>query len=283
MGIEAENDREPLDLTEEQEVGFADEEPEQHEEQPTEQAEEDDGEVVITFGDEDAEEEADATPLVKKLRDQVRTLQRQVRQKVPAAEANDPEPVIPARPSLEAVDYDQDRFDRLYEEREKAIVEHAAWQRRNEEREAARKRQAEEQTKQVEQQVRALGVTDYEDRASAVRDRLSDQQIAVLINATDNPAKLLYALGRSETKLEELASIDNLAKFAARVGILEREIKVSKKRPPAPESKVRGATGTFASSAVEAKIDKLERDFAAGKITDRTEIMNLKRQLRNAA
>lgn len=273
MPIDADGENEPLDLTTEQEIGFADEQSEQTEQQTEPEAVE---ETVITFGDEDAAEE-DETPLVKRLRDQLRQAQRANRQRNTAADNGDPEPVIPPRKPLEAFDYDQDKFDEAQEAREQAIRDHAAWERRQSEREAARKRAEEEEAKQVEQQVKSLGVSDYMERAAAVRDRLSDQQMAVLINAADNKAKLLYALGRSETKLDELASIDNLAKFAARIGQLEKEIKVTKRQAPAPESRVRGATASTAVTSDEKEIERLERE--AERTGDRSKVIAYRRQM----
>jgi hypothetical protein len=278
MDIEAEDGNEPLELTEAQEtaeVGFEDEQQgEQHEEALTEP----EPETEIGFGDE-GDVEADDTPLVRKLRDQLRQAQRQLKQgKVSPADEGDPEPAIPSRPSLEALEYDQDRFDAALEERDAAVQAHAEWKVRQADRDRARQRIADEQAKTVEQQRKALGVSDYEARAAAVKDRLSDGQLAVLINGAENPAKLIYALGRSETKLEELAGIDNLARFAARVGQLERDVKVSKRTAPAPESRVRGATASVAVTSSDKELAKLEAE--ADKTGDRSKVIQYRRQMR---
>jgi hypothetical protein len=274
MQIDADNGNEPLELTEDQEVAFADEAPEQVEAEPEE-------ETVIAFADE-GEDVEDDTPVVRRLRDQLRQTQRQLRQVTRApVQSDDPEPTIPARPSLESVDYDQDKFDELSEKREKAILERAAWERRNEDRERDRKRQEEDQVKHIEQQKRSLGVSDYDARAEAVRERLTDAQMAVLLNGADNAVKLIYALGRSDIKLSELASIDNLAKFAARVGQVERDIKVTKKQPPAPQSRIRGATASTAVTSDAKYLEQLERE--ADRTGDRSKIVAYNRQLRQSA
>lgn len=273
MFDDASDDTQPLDLTEDQEVGFEDEAPEQHEEPQPEPVEE----TVITFSDE-ADAPEDETPLVKKLREQLRQAQRANRQRTIAETNDDPEPTVPPLRSLESFDWDQDKFDEYVANRDKAVEERAEWKVRQAEREAARKRQADEEAKQVEQQVRSLGVSDYAERASAVRDALSDQQMAVLINAAENKAKLLYALGRSEAKLQELASIDNLARFAARIGQLEKEIKVTKRQAPAPETRVRGATASTAVTSSEKELERLERE--AEKTGDRSKIIAYRRALR---
>lgn len=241
------------------------------------------GETIISFGD-DAEDGEDDTPLVRKLRDQIRDRDRKLAQmRREPANNEDPEPVIPELKEYDdpEFEYDTSRFNGYIRKRDKAVAAHAEWKVRQAERDNARKRVADDQAKQVEQQKRALGVTDYDDRAASVRDRLNDQQMAVLINATDNPAKLIYALGRSEIRLEELAGIDNLAKFAARVGQLERDIKVGKKQAPAPETRVRGATAAAAIRTNDKELERLERE--ADRTGDRTKIQQYKRQLRRQA
>lgn len=258
-------DHEPLELT--QEVGFADEP--QEELAPEE-------EVVVSFGDE-PEEGVEETPLIKQLRDQNRQQARELKRLRGSPPSNDadPEPTIPEEPELEAFDYDPDKFKEANRAREKALLAHMDWKQRNAERTAAQQRAADEQAKQTEQQKRALGVTDFETRAATVKDRLTEQQLAVLINASDNPAKMLYALGRSETRLEELAGIDNLAKFAARAGQMEKDIRVSKKTAPAPESRVRGATASTAVTGSDKELAKLEAE--AAKTGDRSKLAAYRR------
>lgn len=271
-------DDEALDLVDAQ---TEDLEPEGDEPEFAEDGDEDGGETVISFGDE-AEDEREASPLVNRLRGQLRQALGRLRERDTAANDGDPEPAIPARPSLEAMEYDQDRFDAAVDARDAAVAAHAEWKARQSGRESARQRVADDQAKRIEQQRRALGVSDYEDRSAAVRDQLSDQQMAILINATDNPAKLIYALGRSETRLGELAGLDNLAKFAARVGQLEGELKVSKKKAPAPESRVRGAT---ASTALAGNTDKhlAKLEAEADRTGDRSAVIAYNRQKRQQA
>lgn len=271
MDTEAESTDEPLELTEE----ALDEDAAEFEE--VQQGE--DGETVISFSDE-PEEGQEETPLVKRLRDQLRQAQRQNRQRTMAAEDNDPEPVVPElkRSDDEEFGWDPDKHADYVTKRDAAVVAHAQWQARQTERANARKRIDEEQAKQVDQQKRALGVSDYEERANAVRDRLNEQQLAVLINATDNPARLLYALGRSEARLDELAGIENLAKFAARIGQLEGQIKVTKRKAPAVEQQVRGATASTAISNSDKHLEKLEKE--ADRTGDRSKVIAYRRQLK---
>lgn len=237
---------------------------------------------VIGFA-EDGEDEEDDTPLVKRLRDQVRTLQRSRRAPQQPA-ANDPEPVVPERPrSLADFDYDEDRFNAAIDAYEGKKDEHASWQRREETRKADRERAAEDQGRQLEQQRKALGVDEsvYKARAAKVYDALSEQQVAVLVEAADNPSRLIFALGGSDTRLDMLAGQEKLAKFAAMVGTMEKEVKMGKKSPPPPESRVRGATAPVAAGSSDKKLAALQAK--AEKTGDRSELIAYKASLKSRA
>lgn len=261
-------DTDTLVLEEEDVVGFEGEE--------TPEAD-NENEVVIAFSDDEQEEE---TPLVKKLRDQLREAQRQSRRvRNSPADDNDPEPQVAERPrSVGDFDYDEDRFNAALDAHLAAKDSHAEWKARQAARDSARQATQDEQAKRVEQQKNALGVADYDTRSAAVKDTLSDAQLAILINGADNPAQLIYALGRSQTRLTLLAGEDNLARFAVMLGKMEKEIKVTKRTAPAPESQVRGATGTLSSGAPDKHLARLERE--AEKTGNRSAVQAYKRQLK---
>jgi hypothetical protein len=237
---------------------------------------EDEPEVVIAFSDDEQEEE---TPLVKKLRDQLREAQRQSRRvrNAPADDA-DPEPVVSERPrSVADFDYDEDRFNAALDDHIAAKEQHGEWKLRQSARDNARQATQDEQAKRVEQQRNALGVSDYDARSATVKDTLSDAQLAILINGADNPAQLIYALGRSQTRLGLLAGEDNLAKFAVMLGKMEKEIKVTKRSAPNPESQVRGATASLTQTE-DKHLAKLERE--ADKSGDRSKVIAYRREQR---
>lgn len=266
---------EPLELTEEVED---DEVPPVEDDEP-----EIVDEVVVGFADDDDDiDDDEAPPLVKKLRDQIRERDKklaQYRRNPPANDAADPEPTIPARPTAEDYEYDPDRLKVAEDAYFAAKESHVEWKIRERDRVAARQRAQDDQAKQIEQQKRALGVGDYEDRAKTVKDALTDAQMAVLINGADDPAKMIYALGRSQTRLDALADESNLAKFAVKLGRMEKEIKVSKRKAPAPESRVSGATASISSSSAR-ELDRLEKE--AARTGDRTKIAEYRRRMKAA-
>lgn len=278
MNLENEEaiDTEELILTDEVEVQDVEAEVEGDEEG------EDDPEVVIGFAD-DAEAEADDTPLVKRLRDQLREAQRQAKRayREPANDA-DPEPQVPARPRSTAdFDYDEDRFNAALDDYEAKKDEHAEWKLRQTQREASRRAVQDEQARKIEQQKSALGVSDYDARSSVVKDALTEGQLAVLINGADNPAQVIYALGRSQSRLDMLSGEQNLARFAVMLGKMEKDIKVSKRTAPSPDSPVRGATGSLAATGTDKKLAALEKE--AERTGDRSKIAAYRRQLRKTA
>lgn len=271
----AAGDDDDLELTDDQALPDDDEQLEAGEGQP------EDGETIITFDDE-ADDEADEPALVKKLRDEIRARDRTIAQirRTPANAANDtdPEPDIPPIPDIEEFNYDRAPYDAAVKARDEAVAAHAEWRVRQNERQAARDRVADEQTRQIEQQKKALGVSDYEERSSVVKESLSDAQLAILVNGASNPARLIYALGRSPAKLAQIGAEDNLAKFAVMIGGLEKEIKVTKRSAPAVDTPVRGATGSAALLSSDKKLAELEKK--AEKTGDRTAVVAYKRQLR---
>lgn len=263
-------DTDTLVLEDDDVVGFEEEETAEAGDEPS---------VVIAFSDDEQEEEPE---LVKKLRDQIRDRDRKLAQfrRSPAPD-NDPEPQVAERPrSVADFDYDEDRFNAALDDHLAAKDQHSEWKTRQAARDSARQATHDEQAKRVEQQRNALGVADYDTRAASVKETLTDAQLAVLINGADNPAQLIYALGRSETRLTLLAGEDNLARFAVMLGKMEKEIKVTKKSAPAPESMVRGATATFTKSD-DKHLARLEKE--AEKTGNRSKIQAYKRQLKQKA
>lgn len=238
---------------------------------------------LIGFADEEEADDPDAPALVKKLREQIRERDRKLAQfrkaPVTATPESDPEPVVPARKTITDFDYDQDKFDAYDDQRAAALEARAEWKVRQNQRDQQRQAAQAEEAKRIEQQKRALGVNDYEQQSNRVRDVLSEQQLAVLINGADDPAKLIYALGRSEARLADLASVENLAKFAAKVGVLERDIKVMKRKAPPPEPQVRGATASTEISN-DKTLARLEAE--ADRSGDRSKVIAYKRQQREA-
>lgn len=238
-------------------------------------------EAFVGFADEDSGEEVEQTPLVRQLRAQIRELSRKNAATGRTQANDDPEPIISPRPkSLADFEYDEDRFNAAMDKHLDDTKAHDQWGKRQEERKAASERAAEDRQRKVEMQRGALGVSDFDEKAAAVKDRLSDVQLGILLEGTDNAAALIYALGRSETKLDQLAAETNLTRFAVLVGKLETAVKMGKRQPPQPETRVRGGNASV-REGFDSQLEKLEKE--ADRTGDRSKVIAYKRAQRNAA
>lgn len=235
-------------------------------------------EVTITIGDEPApvDEEARAPDWVRELRKSHRELQRKNReleqrlQGTPAAT-----PALGKKPTLDDFDYDAEKYETALESWYDTKRKHDAAAA---EADKAKERVAAEWQAKLDtyaQHKAALKVTGYGDAEARVEEALNGDQQAVLIKALDNPATVVYALGRDAARLKDLAAITDPIMFAAAISKLEGKLKVTTRNaPPPPEKKVTGSAPI--SGTVDSNLDRL-RDEAA-KTGDYTKVLAYKRQ-----
>jgi hypothetical protein len=96
-----------------------------------------------------------------------------------------------------------------------------------------------------------------------------------VLQGADNPALVIYALGKNPKKAAELAKIEDPVKFAFAVAKLEKELKVTnRKAAPAPERMV-SSTGRV-SGAVDSTLERLRAE--AEKTGNYTKVLQYKRQ-----
>jgi hypothetical protein len=264
------------------------EEVEQLEEVEAEAVEDEDDGVVVTIGDETPTEEQDdkaAPAWVKDLRKAQRELQRENRELKAERDreraAKTPKiPEVGKKPTLEDCDYDGDKFEQ----------ELTAWH--------DRKRQADQiardQESAHEEQQRAwqerlnvyataktdLKAKDYDDAEATVLGSLNETQQGIVIQGADNPALVVYALGKNPKKAAELAAIKDHVKFAFAIAKLETQLKVqNRKAPPAPE-KVPSGAGKI-SGTVDSHLERLREE--AAKTGDMSKVVAYKRQQKEKA
>ncbi|HTH09183.1 MAG TPA: hypothetical protein VMA55_06415 [Acidovorax sp.] len=287
MSNQAEETEVVEDVAEEQEEE-SEVEHEEVEQTESEQADESEasesGEVVVSIGDEspssEDEESATAPEWVKNLRKERRELIKRVReyeakeqQQTKAAQAVQVGP----KPTLEAADYDAEKFEAqltAWHDRKRAADEQERKQR-----EAAEADQKAWNAKleNYSRQKAALKVADYEDTEAQAMEFLTGTQPQIIVAGADNPAQVIYALGKNPTKAKELASITDPVKFAFAVAKLETQVKVTqRKAAPLPESKVSGSGRVPVSG--DAKLKQLEEK--ADRTGDRTELVNYRRALK---
>lgn len=240
----------------------------------------DDGETVIAFSDDEQEEEPE---LVKKLRDEIRERDRklaQLRRAPTAINTDDPEPQVSAEPgSIAEFDYDEDRQRAAWKQHTADLAAHAEWEKREDRRKSDLQRAQTDRAKRAEQQRSALGINDFDARSDRVHEMLSANQIAILLDGADDAPRLIAALGApgAHARLALLAGEENLAKFAVTLGKMEKEIKVTKRTAPPPESRVVGATAQLSTQA-DKHLERLERE--AEKSGDRSKVIAYRREQR---
>lgn len=242
-------------------------------------------EVIVSIGEETPpqEQEQRAPEWVRELRKSHRELQRQNRELQARLQTSQTEtkPVsLGPKPTLDGYDYDAEKY-------EEAL---ANWfdQKRQADEQIAQSRQAEESQRQAWQnkldaygKARAgLRVKDFDDAEMAVQEVLNVTQQGVVLQGAENPALLVYALGKNPKRAKELADIKDPVKFAFAVAKLETQLKVTnRKAAPPPEKTVRG-TGSL-SGVSDSTLERLREE--AAKTGNMSKVLAYKRQLRQKA
>jgi phage shock protein A len=248
------------------------------------EATEESDEITVSIGEESPppEESAAAPEWVRELRKSHREAQRKIReyeQKLQTLQATETKPVaLGAKPKLEDYDYDSDKFEQAldaWHERKRQVADVEARAK------AAQEEQAKAWQTKLESYGKAkaeLKVRDYDDAEEIAQQTLSVVQQGVILQGADNPALVVYALGKNPKKAKELSSIADPVKFAFAVAKLEKELKVMpRKSAPAPERVVQ-TTGPK-SGAVDSTLERLRAE--AEKTGDYNKVMQYKRQKRS--
>lgn len=248
------------------------------------EAEAEDEEVVISIDGEapapEEDEEARAPDWVRDLRKQYREEKRRAKeleQRLAQVEQRNTQAVAPLgpKPTLEKADYDTDRYEK----------DLAAWyekKRQHDEREAAVKSEHQAVQKEWERKLESyqgakagLKVRDFEFAEDVVQDNLSVMQQGMIVQGADNPALVVYALGKNPKKAKEIASITDPVKFAFAVAKLETQLKISnRKAQSSPERKISGTARP--SGAVDSTLDRLRSE--AEKTGDYSKVFQYKKQ-----
>jgi hypothetical protein len=238
-------------------------------------------EVVVSIGEEapPAEEEQRAPEWVRELRKANREKERRIREleaRLQTTTQTENKPVaLGPKPKLEEFDYDADRFEQALDTwherkrqhdlqtemvRQAELQQHQAWQAKLD---SYSKAKAE------------LRVRDYEDAEALAQEVFNVTQQGVILQGAENPALVIYALGKNPKKAAELAKNTDPVKFAFAVAKLEKELKVTNRRAaPAPERIVQG-TGRVAG-AVDSTLERLRAE--AEKTGNYTKVLQYKRQ-----
>lgn len=216
----------------------------------------------------------EAPQWVKNTRNENRELKRQLRE-LQKQQGQPEQQTLRARPTTEDYDYN--------EESEEYLADLDAWYEEKREHEAAV--QAEQQKYQqyrdrYKADVDAIRTKapDYDEVESSVVDALSEQKQGLLQMLVDNPAKVVYALGKnSPAQLERLSKLDDV-QFTKQIVLMEQQMtsKARSRNPNKPKPKTHELEG--AAGGADTKLAKLEAE--ADKTGDRSKVAAYKKQMR---
>jgi hypothetical protein len=249
-----------------------------------EEPEEESEDIVVSIGEEPPPPEPEPAPeWVRELRKSHRELQKRNREleaQVHQTTETNPVVTLGAKPSLEQHDYDTDKYEASladWYERKRSVDDQQAQARQ------AEQQQADAWQQQLQGYADAkskLKVRDYDDAEEVAQQTFNVVQQGVMIQGAEDPALVIYALGKNPKKAKELAQIDDPVKFAFAVAKLESQLKISnRKAATRPESKV-SATAPI-KGAVDSTLERLREE--ASKTGNMDKVMAYKRAQKQAA
>jgi hypothetical protein len=247
---------------------------------PEAEAEED--EVIVSIGEEapPQEEETRAPEWVRELRKANREKERKIREleaKLNAQATTETKPVVLSKkPTLEDCDYDSDAY-------EQKLADWYEQKRSHDEAEAKAAATKEEEAKAWQKKLddyakakTSLKVRDYEDAEATALETFNVTQQGIVLQGSDNPALLIYAIGKNASRAKELASITDPVKFAFAVAKLETQLKVTnRKAAPAPERAISSKGGSL-SGSIDSTLERLRAE--ALKTGDLSKVVEYKRR-----
>lgn len=246
--------------------------------------EEDGNEVVVSIGEPDpqAEEERKAPQWVRDLRKADREKTRRIKEleaKLNTQPTEIKPVVVGKKPTIEDFDYDAEKF-------ESALTDWFEKKRRADEEEQRRRDAAKAESEAWQgklnnyQKLKAdIKVKDFQEAELETQNTLSVVQQGIVVQGADNPALVVYAIGKNPAKAKELAAITDPVKFTFAVAKLEAQLKVTpKKSVPEPERAISGTGRT--SGSVDSTLERLREE--AARTGDSSKVVAYKRQKQNA-
>ena len=247
-------------------------------------SEEPDEIVVSIDGEEPPPQEEQAAPeWVRELRREHRELKkrnRELESRVSQSAETNPVVNLGPKPNLEALDYDTEKYEQSladWYERKRLVDDQQGQVRRAEE------EQQQAWNAKLEGYVEAktkLKVRDYDDAEEVAQQMFNVVQQGVVIQGAENPALVIYALGKNPKKAKELAAIDDPVKFAFAVAKLESNLKIGNRKASTQPERTVSATAR-SSGSVDSTLERLREE--ASKTGNMDKVMAYKRAQKRAA
>lgn len=248
----------------------------QDDEQDNESDDSADDDVLEFSFDDDGEDKDEfagqpAPEWVKEVRKENRELKRQLKQR---ESQQFEQQVLREKPTLDDHDYDSDAFEQDY----------AQWLTEKQQVDAqvhAERQKYEQYHERYKADVDAIKAKapDYDEVELSVVDVLSEQKQGLLQMLVDNPAKVVYALGKnSPAQLERLSKLDDI-QFAKQIVLMEMQMssKTKSRNQNKPKPKTHELEG--AAGGADTRLTKLEAE--ADRTGDRSKVAAYKKQLKS--
>ena len=241
---------------------------------------------IVTIGEPEMEETPEEDPQetpgwVKKVRKVNREQEREIKRlKKQLETVTTPQEVVVElgpKPTLESAKFDDKKFEKDlldWHERSRKVAEQKIQQQKAIENQQKAWQEKQTRYASLKQEHK---FKDYKDAEDVVSDTFSKVQQGIIVQGADDPALLVYALGKNTKKLEELSKVTDPVEFAFKIAKLEAQLKVTSRKAPAPEKRISG--GKTGSGAIDRTLDKLREE--ADRTGDYTKIRAYKKKLRS--
>lgn len=236
----------------------------------------DEEEETLTFGD-DAEEQDGDSKLVGHLRNELKRRGERIAELEKTTPRDEPVEVGP-KPTMADCGYDEEEFEKKLDEWHERRRKAEARQSLSEEAQQKEHEAWKQELGRVERQKADLPYADADDAFDTVRAALNTVQQAVIVKASDNAARVIYALSKNPERLAELAAVEDPLKLAATVARLEGQLKVVKRRRAPEPEKVEKGSGRISKTSSDKTLADLEKK--AEKTGDRTALIAYRREQR---
>ena len=236
--------------------------------------------LVVSFGD-DEEDEAEATPVIRSMRQKLKDQKARIKELEQATVENKAVEAVQLgeKPTLESVDYDSDKFETALLEWNATKRDMDAEKTAKAEREEAAQSRYMDRLDTYQKAKVSLGAKDFDDAEEVVRESLNTAQQSIIVANAKRPEILIYALGKNPDMLKGLATEQDLASFAFKLGQMESGMKVTgMSKKPTPEKRLKGG-GTPPMGSGSKKLEQLRTE--AEKTGDYSKVTAYKKQMRS--
>ena len=226
----------------------------------------------------EGEDVGDDTPITKHLRAEIERRNAEIKDL--RAKVTQPTKIeVGPKPTLEGCDWDPDRFEADLLAWNTAKSRADAQEREHAEQAQQRNRVFEKAHGAYKAKAAALGAPDFDTVEARVISDLPEQVQAAIVQYMDDPAKVVYALGKHPSALAKIAAEPDPLRQILMIRDMEKKMTVTRKKPPEPESQtIQRGSVSLKQPAEDKRADKLlEQAQRTGRMDEYNKYMKSKR------